>query len=525
MTRHDPLIRSLQEATGADCVRTDEVARLLGAADLYAMGSPPVAVVRPDSADAVARAVAATTLHGYAVVPRGGGLSYTGGYACGAENSVLFDLSGLNRIAEISEQDMFVTAEAGVTWKQLYDALKSRRLRLPFFGTFSGAGATIGGGLSHGALFFGSARYGSAADIVLGLEVASADGTLLRTGQWALQKKAKPVFRNFGPDLTGLFLHDGGAFGIKTKASLRLIRTPAATGFASFAFASFESAALALSEIARAGIAEEVYVLDPTSVAAAAERERGIGAAIAAARAVARSAGGGFAALRALADLARGGRSVIPTGAYTLHCVFAGSSEAAIAADRVNARSVALDQGGISIAASVPRLARADPFPNLNAVLGHDGSRWAALNAKVAHSDGVSLIAAHQRLMARHSIPMAEREVSVTYLLSALGTYTFSFEAVFHWRDAWLPIHTARVDADLLKSYREPSADPLARALVATLREETVQLFQEFGAASNQIGRTYPYLDALAPASAATIRGLKALLDPDGLMNPGVLGL
>jgi FAD/FMN-containing dehydrogenase len=353
--------------------------------------------------------------------------------------------------------------------------------------------------------------------------VASADGTLMRTGQWALQKAAKPVFRNFGPDLTGLFLHDGGALGIKTKASLRLIRTPAATGFASFAFVSFEKAALALSGIARAGIAEEVYVLDPISVAA--ERERGIGAAIAAARAVARSAGGGFAALRALIGLARGGRSVVPAGAYTLHCVFAGSSEAAVAADRVTARAIAVGHGGASIPASVPRVARGDPFPNLNAVLGHDGSRWVALNAKVAHSDGVPLIAAHQRLMARHSPAMVERGVSVTYLLSALGTHTFSFEAVFHWKDAWLPIHAAKVDADLLKSYREPSADPLARELVATLREETVRLFREFGAASNQIGRTYPYLDALNCAPASLIRGLKALLDPKGLMNPGVLGL
>jgi FAD/FMN-containing dehydrogenase len=60
---------------------------------------------------------------------------------------------------------------------------------------------------------------------------------------------------------------------------------------------------------------------------------------------------------------------------------------------------------------------------------------------------------------------------------------------------------------------------------VALLREETVRLFREAGAASNQIGRTYPWLDALSPESAAMMRSLKVLLDPEGRMNPGVLGL
>jgi FAD/FMN-containing dehydrogenase len=50
-------------------------------------------------------------------------------------------------------------------------------------------------------------------------------------------------------------------------------------------------------------------------------------------------------------------------------------------------------------------------------------------------------------------------------------------------------------------------------------------LFCDFGAASNQIGRTYPWLDALSSESAALMRSLKALLDPEGRMNPGVLDL
>lgn len=524
MTSHAPLFRALEEAAGAAAVRTDEAALFLGAADLYEMGPKPVAVIRPDSPEAVARAVGAATSRDYVVVPRGGGLSYTGGYQCTAERTVLFDLAGLDRIVAISEQDMIVTAEAGVTWKQLHDALKPRGLRLPYFGTFSGAGATIGGGLSHGALFFGSARYGSAAENALAIEVATANGALLGTGQWALGKDAKPVFRGFGPDTTGLFLHDGGALGIKTRATFRLIRTPAATGYASFAFAKIEDAARALSEVARAGIAEDAYVLDPAAVATASERKRGFGAAVAAISKLTRSAGVGRQLTHALIDLARGGPSVIPPGAFSLHCVAAGSSRAAVAADLKAARAMVHRNGGRPIAATIPRLARADPFPDLNAVLGQGGARWAALNAKVAHSEGVALIDAHRRLIGAHEREMITRGVSVTYLLSALGTHSFSVEAVFHWRDAWLPIHRDKVDPGLLASYVEPQANPDARALVGTLRAETVRLFGDFGAASNQIGRTYPYVDVLAPEPAALVRGLKALLDPNGLMNPGVLG-
>lgn len=519
------LLRSLEQAAGSSAVRTDPQALRLGACDLYEAGPDPVAVVRPQSAEAVAGAIAAAVNHGYSIAPRGGGLSYTGGYACRPGGTVLLDLSALDRIEEISEGDMFVTAEAGVTWKQLYEQLSPRGLRLPFFGTFSGAGATIGGGLSHGALFFGSARYGSAADQVLGLEVATADGTLLATGQWAIRNDLKPVFRSFGPDLTGLFLHDGGAFGVKTRASFRLIATPAVTGFASFAFDSLDCAALALSEVARAGIAEEAYVLDPSAIADAAAGSRGLRSAIAAARAVARSAGGALAAVRALGGLAWGGRSLVPPGSFTLHCAAAGNSKASVATDLSSARQIARANGGRAIAATVPQMARANPFPDLNAVLGPTGSRWAALNAKVAHSQGVQLIRAHQEIIARRDRQLAANGVRVTYLLSALATHSFSFEAVFHWNDSWLPLHRASVDPTVLASMCEPESNPSARALVAALREETLTLFREFGAASNQIGRTYPYLDVLSDAPAALLCGIKAMLDPKGLMNPGVLGL
>jgi FAD/FMN-containing dehydrogenase len=72
---------------------------------------------------------------------------------------------------------------------------------------------------------------------------------------------------------------------------------------------------------------------------------------------------------------------------------------------------------------------------------------------------------------------------------------------------------------------REPAADPAARALVHEIRRELVELFVAHGAASNQIGKTYPYLSVLRPESRALLEGLKQQLDPGGALNPGALEL
>ena len=525
MSGHSAALEALAGLLGQQHLQRDADSLQRAASDLYSSGALPLAVACPQQVEQVPALVQLASAHGLALVPRGGGLSYTGGYTGIDVPYLLVDLSALNRIEHIDADDMYVVVQAGVSWKQLYEALQPLGLRTPYFGTFSGAGASIGGGLSHGALFFGSARYGSAADNVLALEVATADGQLLHTGQWAWQQPAAPVFRGYGPDPTDLFLHDGGAFGIKTRAALRLIRTPGHSAPASFAFADFAAAGRALSAIAREGLAEEVYVLDPAAMAMNLERERSLRAAFNAARHVCAASPGAVGKLRALASLAAGGRTPVPTNAFSLHLMAAGNCPAAIAHDLGRARTLAQAHAGVAIAPSVPRIARANPFPGLDAVLGATGSRWAALNCKLAHSQAPALITAHQALIARHADALAAHGVRVTWLCSALFNHSFSFEAVFHWHDQWQPTHAPHLSADARARLREPDANPQARALVAELRQQTCALFASLGAASNQIGRTYPYLDNLAPGPRQLVQDIKQRLDPQRRMNPGVLGL
>ena len=385
--RNDRMVDQLTEILGKDGVITDIAERELFSSDVYAAGETCTAVLKPKDVASLSKAIKAATTSGYAVIGRGGGMSYTGGYPPVRQDTVTVDVAALNRIIEINESDMYITVEAGVTWKQIYDALKPRGLRLPFFGTFSGMKATVGGGLSQGSLFMGTARYGQGADIVLGLEVVLADGSVVTTGQGGF-KNAKPFYRTYGPDLTGLFIHDGGAFGIKTKATLQLIRAPKAQGFASFAFPSIETASQALSEVARSAIAEEAYIFDPEST------DKNLAAAdmvedMKTLAAVVKGQSGFLKGLVEGAKLVLAGRSFAKEGMFSLHMVAAGRNEAAVEADINTAREIAAKFGGEEIPNSIPKAVRADPFKPLNSVLGAKGDRWAAMNAKVAHSDAM----------------------------------------------------------------------------------------------------------------------------------------
>ena len=119
---------------------------------------------------------------GYPLIPRGGGMSYTKSYVPERPESVLFDMRSMNGIVEINTDDMYVTVEAGCTWKQLYEALQPRGVRTPYYGPLSGMYATVGGTLSQNSLFWASGIYHTAADSCIGLEVVLANGEILHTG-------------------------------------------------------------------------------------------------------------------------------------------------------------------------------------------------------------------------------------------------------------------------------------------------------------------------------------------------------
>jgi FAD/FMN-containing dehydrogenase len=118
---------------------------------------------------------------------------------------------------------------------------------------------------------------------------------------------------------------------------------------------------------------------------------------------------------------------------------------------------------------------------------------------------------------------MAAARVTHSTLYTAMYTHAFSFEVVYHWPDRWLPLHRATADPAHLAKLPPDTPNPAGAALVAELSERTLDLYDELGVASNQLGRAYRYYDNLAPGTRALLDSLKSAVDPEGLMNPGVL--
>ena len=131
------IITALVELLGADAVTQAMEKRTFFSTDISRSGETALAVIAPATADLVAKAVALCTGAGIAVIPRGGGFSYTGGYLPVSQRSIIIDMRRLDTIA-INREDMLVIVDAGVTWANLYEALKAEGLRTPYFGPMSG---------------------------------------------------------------------------------------------------------------------------------------------------------------------------------------------------------------------------------------------------------------------------------------------------------------------------------------------------------------------------------------------------
>jgi len=516
------LAAALEAVTGAGTVSADPARCALLSQDVWAKGETALAVVKPQSDDAVAALLPVLAGHGLAAFPRGGGMSYTKGYTPDRPG-VIVDLTGLDRIIEINADDMYVRVQAGCTWDTLHRALKRLGLRTPFWGPLSGLASTIGGGLSQNNAFFGAGLYGPSADSVLSLTVALADGSLLKTGS-AGARNAHPFFRNYGPDLTGLFLSDCGAFGFKTEASLRLIPVPEHEAYGSYAFAGAASLSKAMSQVARANLASEVFGFDPGLARVRLKR-----ASLSSdAKTLAKVVTGQGNLLRGVtggAKMALAGRSFVGEADYTLHFVVEGRSKARVAENFARVEASVTKAGGKRIDNTIPMVIRANPFTPLNNMVGPDGERWVPVHGIVRHSDAAACWQAIEDVFAARAQAFEAHGIHTGYLVTTLSTTGFLIEPVFLWPEALFALHEAAIDKAWLDMLPRHAENPQATAVVAEARSAVVEVFTRFGASHFQIGRSYPFAQTRSAPVRALLDRLKSGLDPHNIINPGVLGL
>jgi FAD/FMN-containing dehydrogenase len=480
-------------------------------------------VISPGSAQELAAAISLCTSRDCAVIPRGGGLSYTGGFLPVQTNTAIIDMRRLDRVIEINQQDMYVTVECGATWKSLYEKLKPLGLRTPYFGPMSGYASSVGGALSQGSIFLGSTQYGTTAESVLSLSVVLADGSIIHTGSAASETAPNPFFRHYGPDLTGLFLHDAGALGFKASATLRLLKTPAHTGFVSFTFDNHADLLATMSEISRRGLAAECFGADPYiwgmrlwDEDLSRDTKRLLG--------VMKSAPSFLKGLTAGAKTILGGRRALSDVTFAMNVSVDGNSEAAVEVSIAEIRKIAAGTGR-EIAATVPAAIRGTPFLEPNDLLGPKGQRWAPSHGIAPHSKIKNLVDAYNDFLAAHENLISAHGIETGFVCFAISTNAILFEPMFYWPGARQAYHERMIASGYLAKLPVLPPNPAADAAMRQLREELVKFWAAQGCAHLQIGKTYRYLETRQPNFRHLVEQIKACVDPKGLINPGSLGL
>ncbi len=518
-----PDIAALRAVLGAERLSTDPALCALHSEDISGTAPAEVAAVaRPAKCEDLAEIVRLARATGTAILPRGGGMSYTGGYLPQSANALSLDMSELTRVVELDTVSRHVIVEAGITWAKLHDALAESQMRTPFFGPLSGIAATVGGALSQNGAFFGSASAGYAADHVLGLEIVDGTGAQHRIGAWGLGRDA--ALPRFGPDLLGLFLGDCGALGIKTRAVLPIEPIPPQPVFASFAFTRAGDVLAAMASLRDVPHLSEVWAMDRTAHRNLAERGFSVLEAAKMAGEVAGRSGSVLGAARNLLAARSMQRAVLSEIDWSLHVVIEPPlADLAEALVRAVARAAG-DAGGTGIPDTIPRVTRARPFRAINALIGPKGERWLPAHGVFPAARAPEGYAALSRTLKAHDAAMAQSGITVTTLLAPVGGEIL-IEPQLSWLDALTTFQIAHSAPAQAQPFHDAPANPQARAMAQQIRADLGAAFRAAGGAHLQVGRYYAYAGDLPDGMRAILDALKTTLDPDGILNPGVLGL
>jgi D-lactate dehydrogenase (cytochrome) len=117
---------------------------------------------------------------------------------------------------------------------------------------------------------------------------------------------------------------------------------------------------------------------------------------------------------------------------------------------------------------------------------------------------------------------MAAHGMTVSLLTVSSGD-SIVLEPHLFWPDSLHRFHRRHVTANQLRRHGDHPERPETRAFAHQLRRELGDVLHKAGAEHLQIGRQYPYEQALDPVQKETMQAIKRLLDPAGLMAPGVL--
>ena len=208
------------------------------------VGQVAGALVRPTSVEEVSAALRLCHEHRVPVTPAGGRSSVEGG-TVPVHGGVLLDLTAMSGIESVDALSAVVEVWAGTFGDAFEETLQSDHGLTVGHWPQSIAVSTVGGWLACRGAGQLSNRYGKIEDIVVGIEVVMADGTVVRTGGQPREA--------VGPDLTQLFVGSEGTLGVITRAWLQAWPKPTKSASSAWGFTSFSAALDAMRRITQRG--------------------------------------------------------------------------------------------------------------------------------------------------------------------------------------------------------------------------------------------------------------------------------
>ncbi len=258
------LISALGERFGARFSATAAVRDHHGRDESPYAPMPPDAVVFVESTDEVAAVVGLAAAHRVPVIPYGVGSSIEG-HLLALHGGISIDLGRMNAVLAVNAEDLTVTAQAGITRKQLNGAIKDTGL---FFPIDPGADATIGGMAATRASGTNAVRYGTMRENVVALTVVTAEGKVIHTARRAKKSSA-------GYDLTRIFVGSEGTLGVITEVTLRLYPQPEAISAATCSFPTVDAAVQTTIATIQLGVPiARCELLDALTVKAVNQRDK-----------------------------------------------------------------------------------------------------------------------------------------------------------------------------------------------------------------------------------------------------------
>lgn len=205
----------------------------------------PIIIVRPINKEQIIGIVHLANRTKTPIVPLGGKSN-----CCDAwpENAIAIDMTSMNKLIEINEESLTVTAEAGMHYGELFYKLAKRGWS-PGFRIHSMGTATLGGSVALCANGATGAKYGLLGEQVICLQVILPNGDVINTGSAANPQAKKFQRYCYGSDLTGLFIGSNGIFGIITEVTLKMYPLPETHSYFGYQFETMEAAARTMYEI------------------------------------------------------------------------------------------------------------------------------------------------------------------------------------------------------------------------------------------------------------------------------------